>query len=84
MKQYCSKIILFAIFPILFLCVITTDIEAATLQTNQFHSYLKQGIDKAFNLETTGANALLKKALELEPENPAGYAYLAILHLFSY
>jgi Tfp pilus assembly protein PilF len=80
----CSKIILIAIFPILFLCVIAADIEAATLQTNRFHSYLKQGIDKAFNLETSSANALLKKALELEPENPAGYAYLAILHLFSY
>jgi Tfp pilus assembly protein PilF len=80
----CSKIILIAIFPILFLCVIAADVEAATIQINQFHSYLKQGIDKAFNLETTGANALLKKALELEPENPAGYAYLAILHLFSY
>ncbi len=84
MGKNCSKIILIAIFPILFLCVIAADIEAAPLQTNQFHSYLKQGIDKAFNLETTGANALLKKALELEPENPAGYAYLAILHLFSY
>lgn len=84
MKKNCSKIILIAIFPILFLCVIAADIEAAPLQTNQFHSYLKQGIDKAFNLETTSAIALLKKALELEPENPAGYAHLAILHLFSY
>ena len=84
MGKNCSKIILIAIFPILFLCVIAADVEAATIQINQFHSYLKQGIDKAFNLETSSANALLKKALELEPENPAGYAYLAILHLFSY
>lgn len=84
MKKYYSKIILFAIFPILLICVITVDIEAATLQTNRFHSYLQQGIDKAFNMETAGAIALLKKAIELEPENPSGYAYLAMLHLFSY
>ena len=84
MKKNYTKIILFAIFPILFLFVITADIEAATLQTNRFHSYLKQGIDKAFNLETASAIASLKKAVELEPENPAGYAYLAMLHLFFY
>jgi tetratricopeptide (TPR) repeat protein len=84
MKKNCSKIILFAIFPILFLCVIAVNLEAATIQTNRFHSYLKQGIDKAFNMETTSAIALLKKAVALEPENPSGYAYLAILHLFSY
>jgi tetratricopeptide (TPR) repeat protein len=84
MKKNCSKIILFAIFPILFLSVIAADIEAVTLQTNLFHSYLKQGIDKAFNLETANANAFLKKAVALEPENPTGYAYLVILHLFSY
>lgn len=84
MKKYCSKIILLAVLPILFSCVIAADIEAATIQTNRFHSYLKQGIDKAFNLETASANALLKKAVALEPENPSGYAYLAMLHLFSY
>jgi hypothetical protein len=84
MKKYFSKIVLFAIFPILFFFVIAADTDAATLQTNRFHSYLKQGIDKAFNMETANAIALLKKAVQLEPENPAGYAYLAILHLFSY
>jgi Tfp pilus assembly protein PilF len=84
MKKYFSKIVLFAIFPILLISVVAADTDAATLQTNRFHSYVKQGIDKAFNLETTSANALLKKAVQLEPENPAGYAYLAILHLFSY
>ena len=84
MKNNCSKIILIAILPILFFLVIAADIEAATLQTNRFHSYLKQGIDNAFNLETAGAIALLKKAVALEPENPTGYAFLAVLHLFSY
>jgi len=84
MKKHCSKIILFAVFPILLSCLIAADSEAATIQTNRFHSYLKQGIDNAFNLETASAIALLKKAVALEPNNPAGYAYLAMLHLFSY
>ena len=84
MKKHCSKIILFAVFPILLSCLITADSEAATIQTNRFHSYLKQGIDNAFNLETASAIALLKKAVALEPNNPTGYAYLAMLHLSSY
>ena len=84
MKNNYSKIILIAIFPLLFLCLIAADVEGSMIQTNRFHSYLNQGIDKAFNLETISANALLNKAVALEPENPAGYAYLAILHLFSY
>ena len=84
MKNKCSRIIFLAVLPILFLCLIAAEVDAATIQTNRFHYYLKQGIDKAFNLETAGAIDLLKKAIELEPENPAGYAYLAMLHLFSY
>jgi len=43
--KYCSRIILFAILPILFLCVIAASVDAATTQSNRFHSYLKQGID---------------------------------------
>ena len=82
--KYCSKILIFAFLPILLSCVVPAEIDAATIQTNRFHLYLKQGIDKAFNLEKANAIDLLKKAIELEPENPAGYAYLAMIHLFSY
>lgn len=56
--------------------------EATEPQTPSFHSYLRQGIDKAFNLETAEAYACIKKAVELEPENPTGYAFLAVLHWF--
>ena len=82
--KYCSKIILIAVFPILYLCVIAANVHAATIQTNRFHLYLRQGIDKAFNLETSSAIDLINKAIELEPENPSGYAYMAMLYLFSY
>jgi len=84
MKKQYSETFLLAIFLTIFFSVIVADVEAATIQTNRFHLYLKQGIDKAFNLETASAIDLLEKAIELEPENPAGYAYLAMLHLFSY
>lgn len=60
------------------------DVKAAQPQTNQFHSYLRQGIDKAFNLETAEADEYFKKAIEFDPENLTGYAYLAMLHLSSY
>ena len=82
--KYCSRIIIITILPILIFCAVTAEIDAATTQTNRFHLYLKQGIDKAFNLETAGAIDLLGKAIELDPENPVGYAYLAMIHLFSY
>ena len=84
MKINFRKYIPFAVLPILFLSLISTETGAATIQTNRFHLYIKQGIDKAFNLETASAIDLLGKAIELEPENPSGYAYLAMLHLFSY
>ena len=84
MKRQYSKIIFLIFFLIIFFSVIAVDAKAATIQTYRFHSYLKQGLDKAFNLETASAIDLLEKAIELEPENPTGYAYLAMLHLFSY
>jgi len=49
-----------------------------------FHSYLKRGIDKAFNLEIRSAVAYLQKAMDLERDNPMGYTVLALVHLFSY
>jgi tetratricopeptide (TPR) repeat protein len=58
--------------------------KASQLQNNQFHSYLRMGIDKAFNLEKAEAYECFKKAVELEPENPTGYAYLAMMNLSSY
>jgi Tfp pilus assembly protein PilF len=84
MKTQIFKTLLFVLC--LFFLIFFTEIQtrAAEPQTNQFHSYLRQGIDKAFNLETANADACIKKAVELEPENPTGYAYLAVLHMYSY
>ena len=81
MKIKTFILVLCSFFVILFT---ESDTQADQSQNNQFYSYLRQGIDKAFNLETDSANEYIKKAVELEPENPAGYAYLAMLHLSSY
>jgi Tfp pilus assembly protein PilF len=81
MKIKISVLILCSLFLISFT---NNDAKAAEPQTNQFHSYLRKGIDKAFNLETAGADEYIKKAVELDPENPAGYAYLAMLYLSFY
>jgi len=53
-------------------------------QNNHFHSCLLKGIEKAFNLETAAAGESLMKAVEIDPGNPAGYAYLAMLDLSVY
>jgi Tfp pilus assembly protein PilF len=84
MKKQWPAILLLALCLLFLASVVETRIEAAKVQPNQFHFYLKNGVEKSFNLETTSAIASLKKAVALEPENPTGYAYLAMLHLFSY
>jgi tetratricopeptide (TPR) repeat protein len=84
MKEHYRKIIFFAFYSIFLVFTVVTEIEAAQVQENQIRLYLKQGIEKAFNLDNTTARIYMQKALELDPENPTGYAYLAVIHLFSY
>jgi len=84
MKIKIFTTLLLVLCSLFLISVIEKEAGAAETQPNQFHSYLRQGIDKAFNLETASANIYLKKAVELDPENSTGYAYLAVLSLFSY
>jgi len=78
-------IILFIALCLLFLISpIETELEASQLRSTQLHSYLRQGIDKTFNLEAQGANTYFQKAVELDRDNPTGYAFLALAHLFIY
>ena len=84
MKIKISKTLLLVLCSLFLIFIMGKEIDAAETQSNQFHSYLQQGVDKAFNLETASANIYLKKAVDLDPENPTGYAYLAVLSLFSY
>ncbi len=84
MKENYCKIIIFALCSVFLFFTVITEIEAAPVQENQIRLYLKGGIEKAFNLDDTTASVYMQKALELDPENPTGYAYLAIIHLFFY
>ncbi len=56
----------------------------AQAQPSQLRINLRQGIEKAFNLETQSATGLFRKAVELDRENPLGYAFLALAHMFAY
>ena len=57
---------------------------AADTQPGQLHAYLRQGIERSFNLDHAGAISSFQKAVELDRESPTGYAFLALAQLFSY
>ena len=84
MKKKIFTTLLFALFLLFFSVVMETESIAAQPRKSQLHSYLRQGIDKTFNLEAQSANTYFQKAVELDRENPTGYAFLALAHLFFY
>jgi tetratricopeptide (TPR) repeat protein len=84
MKRPYLTINIFALCAILLFSVNDTGIASAQPQPNQFQSYLKLGIKKAFNMEFSNANIYLQKAVELDQENPTGYALLSMINLFAY
>jgi hypothetical protein len=57
---------------------------AAESPKAQIRTDLMQGIEKGFDLDERGASAELMKAVEADPENPLGYALLALSKLFFY
>jgi tetratricopeptide (TPR) repeat protein len=46
--------------------------------------FIRRGVEKGLNLDSPEAVAELMKAVETDRENPVGYAYLAMAHLFFY
>lgn len=85
-----GKIMKKQFFKTLILCIIfllfTRGPETvfAQSQTDKIHAYIKAGIEKTFNMEFRQANNYLQRAVELDPENPMGYAFLTSLNLFIY
>ncbi|MDA8124552.1 MAG: hypothetical protein M0009_05110 [Deltaproteobacteria bacterium] len=61
-----------------------TTARAGETPTAPFRATLRQGIDATFNLENREALAFFQKAIEMDRENPLGYAFLALGRLFSY
>jgi len=56
--------------------------EAFALQPSAMHGILRQGIEKAFNMDPLGAGAQFQRAVELDPDDPTGYAFQAVNQLF--
>ncbi|MHB9097131.1 MAG: tetratricopeptide repeat protein [Syntrophales bacterium] len=83
MKRHCLPVVLI-VLCLAFLSAAQTVAEAGDAQPAPLHAYLRQGVEKAFNLETKSATSLFQKAVELDRGNPLGYAFLALNHLFSY
>ncbi len=58
--------------------------RVAELRNGNYQANLLEAINKSFNQDAAGADAALKKSLDMEPDNPLGYALEAMLHLFAY
>jgi len=59
-----------------------TEAGASSSQRAGMREILRQGIDRAFNMDYPGADALFRKAVALDPQDPTGYAFQALNHLF--
>jgi hypothetical protein len=81
MQKNCALLLILCITVLIF--IHGTELDAAQQGQNQYRRYLKQGIEKAFNLEPLAAKAYLQKAVALDRDNPIGYALLALTHLFA-
>jgi tetratricopeptide (TPR) repeat protein len=51
---------------------------------DEIQAFLQLGVQKGLNLNEPEAVAEIRKAIELDPESPLGYSYLAMAYLFFY
>jgi len=50
----------------------------------RIEDFIQRGLEKGLNLDGPGAVSELMRAIEVDRENPVGYAYLGMAHLFFY
>ena len=60
------------------------ELSAKESSRDEIQAFLLRGLEKGLNLDDRGAIGELMKAVELAPDNPIGYAYLAMADLFFY
>jgi len=82
MDRRVAAILFTALWALVVMAMAGTEAEAYSLQTAGMRDTLRQGVDRAFNMDYSGADALFRKAVALDPEDPTGYAFQAVNHLF--
>src|ERR1035437_10145117 len=81
MKRYEQKIFFFCISCLVLF--FQTVMAAGQTQAPQLHASLRLGIEKALNLELPSATGYFSQAVELDRDDPTGYAFLALSHLLA-
>src|SRR5512136_1485916 len=82
MNRRFAAILFTVLWAFVIVAMAGTEAGASSLQTAGMRATLRQGVDIAFNMDYPGADALFRKAMEMDPEDPTGYAFLALNHLF--
>jgi tetratricopeptide (TPR) repeat protein len=83
-RKILSPWLLLFLFTASYLPLHGEDLRAEEFLPAQIRTYIRQGIEKGFSLDEKAAIAELMKAMEVDRENPLGYAFLGLSHLFFY
>lgn len=84
MLKKISIILFFAFCLLSSASVPASETRVTELRTGSYQVDLLEAIRKSFDLENEAADACLRRAMDLESDNPTAYALEAMLHLFSY
>jgi tetratricopeptide (TPR) repeat protein len=84
MKPQTAKIFLYCLFSIVFFLSHPAQWGGAAeiSAESQIRPLFKQGIENIFNMDEKNGISALQKGIDLDPDRPIGYSYLAMANLF--